>query len=170
MSRTMIMVVSYGLPPKETVEHLFFQCDFSAHCWASLGISWPASGSRLELLHAGKESWGKTMFMEIFPTAAWSIWKESNNKHFRGVELSHQSWLTRFKEDLSLLVHRFKERLEPFITSFVNSIRQLYSLLISLFYPSPKWERCSSPPTPRQYICNIFLIYVSEVLPHGLQG
>ena len=70
---------------EETVEHLFFECDFSKLCWGELGISWPASGNRLQLLHAAKEVWMQPMFMEIFIVAAWSIWKERNNKHIRAI-------------------------------------------------------------------------------------
>lgn len=58
------------------------------------------------------------MFMETFAVAAWGIWKERNDKLFRGIAPSTQSWLARF----GLLVHRSKQNLEPFIVSFVNSL------------------------------------------------
>lgn len=62
------------------------------------------------------------MFMEIFTIAAWAIWKERNNMHFRGVVPSHGSWLASFKGDMSMMVHRTKQSLHPFINSFVNSL------------------------------------------------
>ncbi|XP_073360070.1 uncharacterized protein [Aegilops tauschii subsp. strangulata] len=72
-------------PPEETVEHMFFECNFSKSCGEELGIAWPAHGNRLQLLHAVKDVWSRPMFMETFIVAAWSIWKECNNKHFRGI-------------------------------------------------------------------------------------
>uniref|UniRef100_A0A453P0T0 Reverse transcriptase zinc-binding domain-containing protein n=1 Tax=Aegilops tauschii subsp. strangulata TaxID=200361 RepID=A0A453P0T0_AEGTS len=39
-----------GQHVEETVEHLFFHCDFSKACWDTLHISWPPHGNRLELL------------------------------------------------------------------------------------------------------------------------
>lgn len=43
------------------------------------------NGSRLHLLHAGKRGWTHPMFMEIFVTSAWSVWKERNGKIFKRV-------------------------------------------------------------------------------------
>ncbi|XP_073358285.1 uncharacterized protein [Aegilops tauschii subsp. strangulata] len=34
-------------PPEETVEHLFFHCEFSKACWGKLGIAWPIHGNRV---------------------------------------------------------------------------------------------------------------------------
>lgn len=62
------------------------------------------------------------MFFEIFTIAAWGIWKERNNKHFRGIPPTHASWLARFKADLGLMKHRTKEGLWPFIDLFVSNI------------------------------------------------
>lgn len=74
------------------------------------------------MVHAGRAAWGQPMFMEIFAVAAWGIWKERNDKLFRGIAPSTESWLARFKKDFGLLVHRSKQNLEPFIVSFVNSL------------------------------------------------
>lgn len=109
-------------PPEETLEHLFFKCTFSASCWETLGISWRDFDDRLQMLHAARGVWSKPMFMEIFIVAAWSIWKERNNKHFRGVTPTHAAWLDRFKSDFLLLRYRVKESLGPFITNFVASV------------------------------------------------
>lgn len=62
------------------------------------------------------------MFLEIFTVAAWGIWKERNNKHFRGVPPSHGSWLARFKNDFAMMVHRANIKFEPFILSFVAAL------------------------------------------------
>lgn len=72
-------------PPEESLEHLFFKCPFSAAFWEKLNIGWPDLDDRLQMLHAAKNTWLRPMFMEVFIVAAWSIWKERNNKHFGGI-------------------------------------------------------------------------------------
>lgn len=62
------------------------------------------------------------MFMEVFIVAAWGLWKERNNKHFRGIVPSVDSWTQRFKSDFELLKYRSKESLEPFILHLVASV------------------------------------------------
>ena len=62
------------------------------------------------------------MFMEIFVTSAWRIWKECNHKIFQGIPLSFGSWKERFNKDFSLLEHRVKPSLAPFVETFSSSI------------------------------------------------
>ena len=109
-------------PPEETVEHLLFQCDFSAQCWNFLGLDWIAQGSHLDIISNGRNSWNKPMFMEIFAVAAWHIWKQRNNLYFNGVPPCVQDWKTKFQADFLLLVHRTKASLHPFIHSFVQGL------------------------------------------------
>ena len=109
-------------PPEETVEHLFFECEFSRSCWGKLGITWPVGGNRLQLVHAAKDAWARPMFMEIFIIAAWSIRKERNNKHFRGIVPIENGWQQRFQYDFGMMRHRVKEALVPFVEHFVASI------------------------------------------------
>ena len=109
-------------PPEEMVEHLFFTCPFSQQCWAKVGMLWPSNGNRLALLHAGREHWRRPLFMDIFLMATWSLWKERNNQHFRGVPHSFGSWLARFKELLTLLVHSCMEELRPFLDSYIQQL------------------------------------------------
>ena len=109
-------------PIEETLEHLFFTCPFSQECWSHINIIWITHGTRLQWIEHAKTTWNSPMFMDIFLQAAWSIWKERNNKHFRGISPSQSSWLARLRDDLSLLRYRVGEKLQPFLTSFVNSI------------------------------------------------
>ena len=46
------------------------------------------------------------MFMEIFLVAAWSLWKERNNKCFEQITPSLGAWQRRFVLDFSNLRHR----------------------------------------------------------------
>lgn len=109
-------------PPEEDLLHLFFDCPFSSRCWSTLGVSWTVSDCRLHKIHVGKAAWNKPMFMEMFAIACWGIWKERNNKLFRGITQTHGSWLDRFRKDFSMMIHRANSRFEPFILSFVDSL------------------------------------------------
>jgi hypothetical protein len=109
-------------PPEETIEHMIFSCPFSIQCWNRLGIIWNATGNMLDLVQQGKDFWDRPMFMEVFIVAAWSIWKERNNLLFNNVIPNIDSWMVRFKTDFELLRHRAKEKLHPFISSFLASL------------------------------------------------
>ena len=85
-------------------------------------MTWPPDGDHLQIIQYGKNSWHRPMFMEIFMTAAWNIWKERNNMHFRGIVPDVASWLARFKSDFSLLVHRTRTDLHSFISDLVDSL------------------------------------------------
>ncbi|XP_037427324.1 uncharacterized protein LOC119292673 [Triticum dicoccoides] len=107
---------------EETVEHMIFQCPFSQRCWSILGITWQQTGSRLRWISMAAHDWSSPMFMDVFLQAAWSIWKERNNKHFRSIPPAILSWLQRFKHDFALLQHRTREDVRDFILSFVISL------------------------------------------------
>ena len=109
-------------PPEETLEHLFFTCPFSQDCWTHLNISWPTQGSRLHWIEEAKTIWNKPMVMDIFLQAAWSIWKERNNKHFRRAVPTVDGWSQRFKLDFSMMRHRIKEALVPFVDRVVSLV------------------------------------------------
>ena len=109
-------------PPEETVEHLFFHCPFSRACWMHLGIDWMRGGNRLQIVHEARARWTNPMFMDIFIVSAWSIWKERNNRHFRGVLTTFEGWLVRFRADFHMMRYRVKEALVPFVNSFVTSL------------------------------------------------
>ena len=85
-------------------------------------------GNRLQLLHAAKSTWTRPMFMNIFIIAAWSIWKERNNKHFRGIVPTVDGWSQRFKWDFGMMRHRVKEALVPFVRQVAN-----LTLLVPLY-------------------------------------
>ena len=105
---------------EETMEHLFFQCSFSKNCWSDLGIYWSTQGTRLDWINLAKTSWNKPMFMAIFLQEAWSIWKERNNKLFRGITPTKASWISRLKVDLSHLTHRVGDKHMSSLNSFVT--------------------------------------------------
>ena len=111
-----------GGPDEATGAHMRFTCPFSQACWSQLGIVWPRFDCRLHVLQTTKDSWSGPLFLDIFLVAAWSLWKERNNKHFRRVDPSINSWLRRFKEDFGLLQHRTKRDHSALIASFLADL------------------------------------------------
>ncbi|XP_073357964.1 uncharacterized protein [Aegilops tauschii subsp. strangulata] len=111
-----------GLNIEETVEYMIFTCNFSKHYWHALDINWEPFFGRLQAIEDQKASHPTPMLLEKFVVAAWSIWKERNNKHFRAIDPSFSSWLGRFKKDFQLLQHRVKEDHKSFVLNFVNSL------------------------------------------------
>lgn len=107
---------------EETVEHLFFTCPFSKKCWEDLQMTWLSDGNRLNLIHSARDGWSRPMFMEVFTTAAWGIWKKRNGKICQRIPPTHRSWINRFKLDFALLAHRAKPRLGPFIDSLISTL------------------------------------------------
>jgi len=93
---------------EETVEHMIFTCSFSKSCWDKLAIHREPFPGRLQAIAIQKNGKNTPMFLERFMVAAWSLWKERNNKHFRAISPSLSSWLDRFKRDFELLQYRVK--------------------------------------------------------------
>ena len=85
---------------EETVEHMIFTCVFSRQCWSKLGIIWDPFPGRLQAIQDQKNNHPSPLFLEKFIVAAWSMWKERNNHHFRAIPPSLQSWLGRLGETL----------------------------------------------------------------------
>ena len=90
--------------------------------YAKLGLITLGQGDRLYLISQAKAHLRKAMFMEVFSTDAWGVWKDRNNLCFNGINPEISSWTSRFKEDFALLVHRTKSEHHPFITSIVQSL------------------------------------------------
>jgi hypothetical protein len=77
----------------------------------------------LQIIEEGMARWNGPLFMEIFLLASWNIWKETNKLFFEGTAPTlRRSWKERLKSDLSLLVHRTKDSVHPFIFNTINSL------------------------------------------------
>lgn len=74
------------------------------------------------MLSYAKRNWAGPMFMEMFVTAAWSIWKERNGLIFQKIPPSHTSWMIRFKKDFGLLKHRTNAELGEVISSLIQNL------------------------------------------------
>ena len=107
---------------QEDVDHMILNCPFSKQCWSRLGMNPEHHTTRLSWLETAKKNWNKPMFMETFLQASWSIWKERNDKLFRQINPSYNSWLLRFKTDFGLLQYRVKENMKDFIFLLLDSL------------------------------------------------
>ena len=105
----------------------FFSCSFSTECWAQFGIVWNLSLSFENMLTHAKNSYQSSHFLEKVLYVAWNIWKQRNSFIFYNVQPSVASWMTFFKNDLSLLVYHL--RLDE-ISAFCSWINHLYFLYI----------------------------------------
>ena len=121
-SRGQLHLHALPKPPEETMEHHFFECPFAKQCWSKVGLTWPGGTNRLAILHGGRESWRRPLFMDIFLLAAWSLWMERNNQHFSGIPHSFVAWLARFKHLLGLVIHNCPEKVHPFLSDFIVSL------------------------------------------------
>ena len=112
-----------GQHVEETVEHLFFHCTFSQECWLHLGFNWSLQHDRLDMIKHQKTVHPRKMWMDIFLTSAWSLWKERNNHHFRKIKPSVASWKQRFKLDFDNLRYRVKPSKQHIVSAIVGSIQ-----------------------------------------------
>lgn len=107
---------------EETVEHLFFHCNFSQRCWRVLNITWSNHLNRLQLVEHMKTSHQRKMLMETFLVAAWSLWKERNNNYFRRVTPSITSWKNRFKEDFGNIAYRLPTQKRQLVLAILEAV------------------------------------------------
>ena len=106
---------------EETLEHLFFKCQFSISCWSQINISCSTGSNRLDIISQAKSSYQGSLFMEFFTIAAWGIWKERNNLIFNGIPPSVNSWRERVKADTILLQFRVPQNLVTYINTFLET-------------------------------------------------
>ena len=73
---------------EETCFHLFFECPFSHACWNTIPISWNLNLQPLDMVIEARESFGNSIFREIFITACWIIWLTRNSIIFDNGQVS----------------------------------------------------------------------------------
>jgi len=83
---------------EESLEHLFFECTFSAWCRRLVDISWDSSLPIMERLQSARASFGAPIFMEIVILTAWCIWTMSNRVVFDGASPSLGQWKRSLRE------------------------------------------------------------------------
>jgi hypothetical protein len=95
----------------ETIDHLFFDCDFAKECWNIIHIDWDAPLSLLDRFIQARSAHNIPFFAEATLIAAWELWKVRNNKIFQRRDPSPSLWLSNFKHQCNLQSIRFKDDL-----------------------------------------------------------
>ena len=75
-------------PTEETLEHLFFKCDFAQACWFSLNLSIDTDDELFITLEHFKHQLGVNFYMEIIILMSWCIWVSRNDHIFQGIQPS----------------------------------------------------------------------------------
>jgi hypothetical protein len=61
-------------------------------------------------------------FTEVIILACWNIWKQRNNKIFKGMQPTFRNWKTGFITDVTLLKHRVKESSIGLLSSWIDNL------------------------------------------------
>lgn len=85
---------------RETSDHLFFRCNFSTTCWASISFDPLPQGSFSNIIKRARSSVPARCYKEVCITACWYIWKQRNGLIFNQLGPSRASWFQGFKEEL----------------------------------------------------------------------
>jgi len=99
----------------ETIEHLFFECQFAQDYWQKIGINWDLSRNIMDRLHQAATTHNIPCFTEAAIIASWELWKLRNDKVFQRRVPTLHLWFSNFKSQCLLQTCRFKEALK---TSF----------------------------------------------------
>jgi hypothetical protein len=74
------------------------------------------------MMAQGKNDFNRAFFMEVFLVAVWEIWKQRNNKIFRGIAPSIKSWFSNFRSGLTLQLYRMENVYSDLISSWLTSL------------------------------------------------
>ena len=107
-------------PTEETLEHLFFKCDFAQACWFGLNLSIDTDDELFITLEHFKQQLGVHFYMEIIILMSWSIWVSRNDHIFQGIQPSIPNCRAIFKKEFSLVIHRAKKKYFPLIEEWLE--------------------------------------------------
>jgi len=105
------MCVMCDAREEETLDHLFFECQFAKECWATIQIDWDVSLSLLDRYTQAREAHTIPFFTEATLIAAWELWKVRNDKVFQRRDPTPSLWLSNFINQCNLQSIRFKDDL-----------------------------------------------------------
>jgi hypothetical protein len=72
----------------ETVQHLFFECEFARQCWEFVNVNWDASVQLSQNYMTAKAAFNGPCFFDVFACATWNIWKIRNDLIFNHTPIS----------------------------------------------------------------------------------
>lgn len=120
----------------ETVNHLFFLCNFTKACWNTIGVTYVPTRTIWNIIAQIKAKLGVPFFMEIIILMAWSIWKTRNNWMFNNVDPSPHLCRGKFISEFTDLLHRGRTRLLQQMEMWLHHLLFVFSSTF-LFRPHP---------------------------------
>ena len=90
----------------ETMEHLFFSCDFSQTFWWKLNLEWNSYLQGLDRLVDVKQTNNFICYKEVVIAGCWSVWNHRNKIIFDNQNLDILVCFWVFKQSFALVMHR----------------------------------------------------------------
>ena len=94
-----------GQQTEETLEHLFFECNFSVRIWNYLQVTWPPGD---DMSMQDNQDFAKPFFTEVVFVACRNIWIIRNARVFRHERQSLNKWRSAFIHYITHMQHRVK--------------------------------------------------------------
>lgn len=102
----------------ETVEHLFFRCNFAKNCWNSIGIPISRRMSTLQIVNWLKNKLAVPFYMDIR-----SIWTTRNDWIFDGKDPTVQNCRQRFFQETTMVLRRVTKKNVDRLKAWIQSNR-----------------------------------------------
>jgi len=110
------------LGAEETLEHLFFNCQFSVHCWASCGITMQNCNDPFQALNQVQNQADQNFFLPLMILQCWSIWSVRNDFIFKAIPPTLQRVKECLLKELQFLALRVKVRLSTTFELWVQNL------------------------------------------------
>ncbi|KAI5015663.1 hypothetical protein ZWY2020_057053 [Hordeum vulgare] len=111
---------------EETDLHLLSDCVFAQNCWKSLIPNKKRGTSLYEETLFAIDQLPKAFAPENVILGCWTIWNDTNDKIFTGIQHTIQSWRFHFKQDLKLLQHKIKKKHSREFNKWVHNNFQFF--------------------------------------------
>nr|TKW09984.1 hypothetical protein SEVIR_6G136800v2 [Setaria viridis] len=110
------------LQKRETVNHLFFRCNFAKACWQQIGVTYVSTRSYWNIIEQIKHKLEVPFYMEIIILIIWSIWTTRNNWLFNDLDPFTMNCKQKFLDEFSALLLRARpslvQQMEVWMHSF----------------------------------------------------
>jgi hypothetical protein len=74
------------------------------------------------MLKRAKKNSNGPYFVEIVILACWNIWKQRNDKIFKGIQPTFRAWKAKFVLDVTLLKHIVKACSVDLLSSWLDNL------------------------------------------------
>jgi hypothetical protein len=106
----------------ETLEHLFFGCDFSHIFWWSLNIEWDLDLNLIEMMLDCRQRFNLKCHKEMIIIGCWALWNSRNKLIFEDVFPDQHTCMIFFKETFQMVMHRAKPSLKEVMQQWFDTL------------------------------------------------